>query len=311
LTLHSERRTPPALSVIIPSWTGDVSRLRDSLERQTFRDFEVHVVQGVSPAARARNLGAERAQADILLFVDDDAFLGSENVLQTLYDLIRQDEQTAVVGTSKIVPPTGTPLQRAIAWQVPRMEQEVVPQTVESNPPIDTYGFTAITTTCCAIRRSVFEEVGGFDESLPTGPEDTDFFYRVRRLGYRFILAANCWVYHDPPASLSMLLRKSFAYGVGHAWEARKTPERTMALLPLDRWYGKLALLASVPAFVPSLFLHVYFEPVRHLVVGFRPLKTLSTYAVLLGYALGWQRFGRPLTPASTYMGKRAAGSRD
>src|SRR5207248_870346 len=105
--------------------------------------------------------------------------------------------------------------------------------------------FTAVTTLCCAVRRTIFEEVGGFDEELPRGV-DTDFFYRVRRCGYNLVVAANCWVYHEPPASMKALLHKSFWYGMGHALEARKSPERGMAVLPLDRWYGQLGLIAAV-----------------------------------------------------------------
>lgn len=298
----------PRVSVIVPSWTGEIARLAASLEAQTFRDYEVEVVRGVSPAARARNVGAARARGTILLFIDDDAYFGHARVLEQLVAVLDRDPQVAVAGTAKLAPRTATPLQQAIARQVPRMIYPVTRRDRESNPPLDRYGFTAITTTCCAVRRSVYEQVGGFDENLTTGPEDTDFFYRVRRLGYRLIVAGQCWVYHDPPAGLRDLLRKSFWYGLGHALEARKNPERGMAVLPLDHWYGKLALLGAVPAFPLALFVHPYFDPVRRLVLGFRPLKTLSTYAVLCGYVYGWFH-GPPRKPATTYMGRAAAGA--
>jgi glycosyltransferase involved in cell wall biosynthesis len=301
----------PAMSILIPSWTGNVDVLMESIQQQTFRDYEIHVIRGISPAARARNLGAQRARADILLFVDDDARLGSESVLQMLYDLVRNDESIAVAGTSKIVSPTATALQQAIARQVPRMTYPIVSQHVETNPPLREYGFSAVTTTCCAVRRSVFQEVGGFDEGLPTGPEDTDFFYRIHARGYRIVLAADCWVYHDPPSNLKTLLRKSFWYGMGHAWEARKSPERSMAVIPLNRWYGKVAVLASILLSPLSFFVHYYFDPVRRIEFGFKPLKTMSTYAVLLGYIYGWRGNRRPLLPARTYMGQKGASTND
>ncbi|HUS16103.1 MAG TPA: glycosyltransferase, partial [Chloroflexia bacterium] len=298
----------PSVSIIVPSWTGSIDRLRASIEAQTFRDYEIEVVVGVSPAARARNVGAARSRGDILLFVDDDAYFGHPRVVEMLVNCLRADPGIAVVGTSKLAPPTASRLQRAIARQVPRMVYPIVRQNRESNPPLDRYGFTAITTTCCAVRRSVYEAVSGFDEGLTTGPEDTDFFYRVRRLGHRLIVAAECWVYHDPPADLRDMLRKSFWYGLGHALEARKNPERRMALLPLDHWYGKVLLLGALPAFLPALFVHYYFDPVRRVRIGFRPLKKLSTYAVLAGYVYGWFH-GAPTRPATTYRGQAAAQS--
>jgi len=292
----------PLVSIIVPSWTGNVDRLMRSIEQQTFRDYEVIVVGGVSPTARARNVGVQRARGDILLFIDDDACLGHEHVVATLVEVLDGDPQPGIVGTSKIVPDTATRFKRAMSRQVPRTVYPVVSQHLVSNPPLDGYGFSAITTTCCAVRRAVFEEVGGFEEDLTTGGEDTDFFYRVHRSGHDIVVAANCWVYHDPPASLRDLLRKSFWYGVSYALETRKSPERGMAVLPLDRWYGKTVLIGAMLAFPAAFFVHYYFDPVRRLVFGFRPLKTLSSYAVLCGYMYGWYH-GKPRRAAATYRG--------
>ncbi len=296
----------PLISIIIPSWTGEITRLRESIARQTLKNIELQVVRGVSPAARARNVGASRAKGDILLFIDDDAYLGSAITIETLVKLLETNLSIAISGSSKLVPPAATSFQKAVARQVPRMIYPVEPVDLESNPPLEGYGYTAVTTTCCAVRREVFEQVGGFDETLLTG-EDTEFFYRVRRNGYRLFIAGNCWVYHDPPSGISILLRKSFKYGIGHALEARKNPQRGMAVLPLDRWYGKL-FLAALPLALPvAFFVHYYFDQERKLVFGFRPLKTLSTYATLCGYGYGWFR-GSPvpsLKTTRTYLGRQ------
>ncbi len=278
--------TSPKISIIIPSWTGDVSRLTKNIEQQTLRDYEIIVVRKVSPAARARNLGAQQATTNILLFLDDDAYLGHESVLETMVEVL-ENEQVAIVGASQQMPVQASAFQHAVARQVPRYVSPIVLDNVVSNPPLNGYGFTAITTLCCAVRRSVFEEVRGFDEELPTG-EDTDFFYRVRRRNYNLVVAANCWVYHEPPASLQSLLRKNFWYGVGHVLEARLRPERGMMLLPLNRWYGPLGLAAFLLGFPLAFFVHYYFSPKQRLVFGFRPLKTLASYAVLCGYVYGW-----------------------
>ena|SRR5579863_7276248 len=295
--------TAPKVSIIIPSWTGEVSRPMRGIEQQTFRDYEVEVVQGVSLAGCARNQGAQRTKGEILLFIDDDAVLGHEHVLQKLVDLLESDAQTAVVGVSQQVPVEATWFQRTIASQLSRCSYPVVSENLVSNPPLDHYGFTAITTLCCAVRRTVFEEVGGFDEELTSG-EDTDFFYRVRRCGYNLILAANCWAYHEPPASLKALVRKSFWYGIGHALETRKSPERNMALLPLDRLYSSLGLVAAVACLPLACFVHYYFDT-RRLVFGLRPLKTLSTYAALCGYVYGWYH-GKPRKAAAIDQGLRS-----
>lgn len=306
-THSADAEAKPSVSIIIPSWSGEVDRLMESIRGQTYQSYEVEVVRGVSPAARARNLGVARTKGDILLFIDDDAFFGNRHALQRLVSLLERNPRIGVAGTSKLVPKNATRLQRAIARQVPRMVYPVMSHDAESNPPLDTYGFTAVTTTCCAVPRLVFEQAGGFSEDLPTG-EDTDFFYRVRRTGYEIYIAGNTWVYHDPPSTLADLARKSFGYGVGHALEARTTPERRMNMLALDRWWGLLAIPAALLALPVALFVHVYFDPGRRIELGFRPFKTLSTYMVLSGYIYGWFR-GTPRKPVSTYLGRKGHGS--
>jgi GT2 family glycosyltransferase len=278
--------TTPRVSIIIPSRTGEVSRAMQTIEQQTFRDYEVAVVQELG-LNRARNVGAKRSTGEILILIDDDIALGHERVLETMVKLLESDPRIGIVGVSLRLPGDASRFQKIVARQVPRYIDPIVSKTMMSNPPLDRYGFTVIKGGCCAIRRTVFDEVDGFDEDVLTG-EDTDFFYRVRRSGHNLVLAANCWAYHGPPATMKELLGKSFSYGVGHAREARKSPERGMAVLPLDRWYGVLGLAAAVVSFPLAFFVHYYFDPVRRLVVGFRPLKTLSTYATLCGYVYGW-----------------------
>lgn len=287
-TTQQARTGNPRVAVIIPSLHGDVRRVRASLERQTFRDYELHVITGVSPAARARNQGVAEATSEYYLFIDDDAYFEDDRALEALVRVLDNDPGCGIAGSSKILPPDASWLQRRIAAEIPRWIYPVEEHDTESNPPLDKYGFTGITTTCCLVRRSVFSAVGGFDEGLLTGPEDTEFFYRVRGAGHRFVIPAHCWVCHDPPKTLRSLLRKSFQYGRGHAQEALKAPERGMAIIPLSRWYGWLAILLSPWFFVPSIFASPYFDPVRRIRLGFRPIKALSTYATLYGYTWAW-----------------------
>src|SRR4051812_28701752 len=91
----------PRVSVVVPSWTGNVDRLLESLETQTFRDYELEIVRGVSPAARARNTGATSTSGSIIVFVDDDAYLGHPEVLDNLVGLLDQRPEITVAGASQ------------------------------------------------------------------------------------------------------------------------------------------------------------------------------------------------------------------
>jgi hypothetical protein len=65
-------------------------------------------------------------------------------------------------------------------------------------------------------------------------------------------------------------------------------------------------LLAAVLAFPFSFFAHLYFDPGAAAGAGVQAAQTLSTYAVLCGYVMGWYR-GKPRKKATTYMGRKGA----
>ncbi len=57
---------------------------------------------------------------------------------------------------------------------------------------------------CLAIRREVLEETGAFDERFGIGMfEDNDLCYRIRRAGFRLVLAKRAFVHHEGSKSLA------------------------------------------------------------------------------------------------------------
>src|SRR5690348_11398356 len=101
-----EIRAPemPEVSIIIPSWTGKVGRVMQSITAQTYTNYSVEVVKGVGPAARARNVGVSRTSGELLLFIDDDAYFGHSRVLEELVALLEAHPEIAAAGTSKVLP---------------------------------------------------------------------------------------------------------------------------------------------------------------------------------------------------------------
>ncbi|MGH8060854.1 MAG: glycosyltransferase family 2 protein [Pseudoxanthomonas sp.] len=61
--------------------------------------------------------------------------------------------------------------------------------------------FTALTGACIVLRREVFKEVSGLDESLPVAFNDIDFCMRVARKGYLNVWTPNAELYHHESAS--------------------------------------------------------------------------------------------------------------
>lgn len=63
-----------------------------------------------------------------------------------------------------------------------------------------------------AYRREVFENVGGFDESLGR-TEDNELHYRMRKAGYRFCLSPDIISYQHTRATLGKMLSQKFGNG--------------------------------------------------------------------------------------------------
>jgi GT2 family glycosyltransferase len=66
-----------------------------------------------------------------------------------------------------------------------------------------TRDYAAVTAACMMIRRAVFDEVGGFDESFGIGFNDTDLCLRIGAAGYRILYDGSTMLYHYESATRS------------------------------------------------------------------------------------------------------------
>jgi len=149
------------------------------------------------PAA-ARNLGISESSGDILCFIDEDCVADShwlENILKGYTDWKVGGVGGKVIGFN----PKGILERYQNYLFTPRPEN----------------GFlSAINTSNASYRRSVIEEVGGFDENLKTN-EDTDLGYRVRQRGYSLKYQPDAIVYHKHRANIGELVHREFNLGKG------------------------------------------------------------------------------------------------
>lgn len=202
----------PRLSVIIPSWDGHrdgcVPRLLESVGRQSFTDFEVIVIKGVSPQGKAINQGASQAQGEVLMILDDDSLLADDDVFARIVQTLDDDERIGMAGASIVIFPDSNAFQKKAALQFPRFHTPVVDTVTDSD--LACHG-------CCAIPRRIFDAVGGEREDLLRGL-DPDLRVRIRQAGYRVVLAPQARIYHPLPSGWRRLLRIFFRNGFGSAY---------------------------------------------------------------------------------------------
>ena len=61
--------------------------------------------------------------------------------------------------------------------------------------------YSAVTAACMMLRKSIFDEVGGFDESFEIGFGDVDLCLRVRELGYENLFTPYAELLHYESAT--------------------------------------------------------------------------------------------------------------
>lgn len=205
----------------------DLGRLLSSLEAQTFRDFEVIVVdqnpQGYlddllapytntlklvhlhSPrgVSRGRNAGLEAATGEIIGFPDDDCWHRPETLAQVHELFARYPDYAMILGRT-----------------VDEDGQNTVVPSLPADCDIDRANvIDAANTNIVFMRRAVKTTIGGFDErfgpgsaSMFQGAEDRDYVARVLAAGLKVRFMRDLTVFHPQVDS----------GGVGHLARVRK-----------------------------------------------------------------------------------------
>jgi glycosyltransferase involved in cell wall biosynthesis len=138
----------------------------------------VDIFDGPRGPAYARNRGVEAARGAILFFLDADIVL-SPQALRRVANLFQERTDVAAV--------FGSYDSRPAAAGVVSRYRNLLHHFVHQNGNREASTFWA---GCGAIRRSVFEKIGGFDDKRFSRPsiEDIELGYRLRQCGYRILL---------------------------------------------------------------------------------------------------------------------------
>jgi glycosyltransferase involved in cell wall biosynthesis len=131
-----------------------------------------------SGVSAARNYGARHARGAILFFVDADVVVAQGAIDRVKKMLKEQPDLAAVFGSYDAKPK---------APGVISQYRNLLHHFVHQNGVSEASTFWA---GCGAIRRAVFETIGGFDEKRFPYPsiEDIELGYRLRQRGYRVLL---------------------------------------------------------------------------------------------------------------------------
>jgi len=222
----------PPVSVVVPFGGGPTGAVRAALGRIETRAGDESIVadnsgggaaglagvaevlpaHGERSSYHARNVGAGASRNDWILFIDADC-TPEHGMLDAYFAEPIADRVGAVAG--EIVGEAG---QGALAARYAR-DRKVLSQT----DGLYGRGRTVAATGNLMVRRSAFEEVGGFVEGIRSAG-DVDFCVRLQDAGWELAFRPRAVARHRHRETVAGLLRTFVRYGAGSRWLSERHP---------------------------------------------------------------------------------------
>lgn len=182
--------TYPNYRVVV---VNNQSRQADTLAYLRKADLEVVDFDAPFNFSTMVNAAAAQVEADHLVLFNNDVSVISPGWIEAMLGYSQKDDVGAV--GARLVYPDGRAQHEGIV--VGGLHEAA---NVEIDWP-GTREVSAVTGACLMTRHSVFEQLSGFDESLPEAFNDVDYCLRLRAAGYRVIYTPIAELSHREGAS--------------------------------------------------------------------------------------------------------------
>jgi len=222
-------------TIILTKNAGErFEELMKKIENQTYQDFEVLVIDSGSEDrtlktaeeygcrihqikseefhhSRTRNLGAELAKGDYLVYITQDALPLNVDFLNKLIEPLENDRVAGVYGR-QIAYSNAKPMEKFFySYFYPDKRKVIIPADLENLAEFYV-SHVYISDVCSAIKKEVWKKAK-FDESIIMA-EDKKWAIDVLKAGYRLVYEPKAVVYHSHNYSIISAFRRRFDDGV-------------------------------------------------------------------------------------------------
>jgi glycosyltransferase involved in cell wall biosynthesis/GT2 family glycosyltransferase len=219
LPSRAERRGNPVVSIVVNTYNRaeQLERCIESLEGQTYRNFEVVVVNGPSTdntitamerfgetikllqtesrvLSLSRNCGIQAASGELIAFIDDDAIAHPDwlDAAIPAFD----DPEVGSVGGLVYAMSDGR-----VEFGNGQLDRNAFVRAVNPEPGTAwdwSDGWLNTVRGCnCVFRATALRDIGGFDEEIEYYHDEADVVMRLRLAGFKTVHRPRAIVYHE------------------------------------------------------------------------------------------------------------------
>jgi len=155
------------VSVVIPTVEGREKLLKRALqhvEKQTYKNIEIIVVNEGLPAQEQRKIGIDRATGEYIALLDDDDYWIDNTYLETMVSYM---EENGLVMAS-------------CTYYDERIGKDRTPKAHTSSDLL--ISFSNLETSATVFRRDAYYKAGGLDIRFKS-EHNHDLFYRISKIG--------------------------------------------------------------------------------------------------------------------------------
>ena len=200
-------------TLIIPVAPGRSAPIIESIKKLDYDKNKFHVVvaEGKNPSLN-RNRGIEKARGELLVFMDDDAFI-EEDYLRQIEEFFFRNPGIDVVGGPQLTPKGDGFFAKvsgyALSSKFGAYKLAGRYGVMKENLNADEKDLTSANLIC---KEKVVEKVR-FDENLFPG-EDPKFISDALKLGFKVAYSPEIVIYHQRRSDTGSLAKQIFNYGL-------------------------------------------------------------------------------------------------
>ncbi len=213
----------------------------DNFNNESFPETRIIATGNIGPAQK-RNLALKYSNADILAFLDDDAYPRKDWLKNAVRHF--RNAEVAAVGGPAVTPRSDSFLQRVSGavflskvgggyperyWPAGKVRE------VDDWPSVN-----------LLVRKDVFKEINGFNSDYWPG-EDTKLCLDIIKTGKKIIYDPDVFVWHHRREGLKRHLRQIGRYGLHRGFFAKSLPETSRRLTYFIPSFFVLFLCMGIP----------------------------------------------------------------